>query len=282
MKPSSLLREPLVHFLVLGLLIFAVDRYMQPPADNRRTINVDATVEDKLFTLFKDGQGREPTKDEFEKLVKRWLLNEMYFREALALGLDRGDDMIRSRLVLKMRTVMVNNIALEPPTDKALREWFEAHRAHYDTPARYNIAQFFVADAKSDGRRQAESLIPASSAGAGDIPEAYANAVRTYANRTEGNIATLFGKRFASALLDLPVGEWGVIESGKGWHVARIESAQPAIPAAFEDVKLQVRTDYLEAQRTIAAFEAIKDMRSRYTILYEGTRLPELDGEVAE
>ncbi len=278
MKPSSLLREPLVHFLVLGLLIFAVDYYMRPPADSRRTINVDAKVENTLVTLFKDGQGREPTQEEVDRLVKRWLLNEIYYREALALGLDQGDAMIRSRLVLKMRDVLLNNLVLDPPSDDTLRAWFEANRKRYDTPKRYDIVQFLVADAKSGSRQQAEKLLPVSSGG-DTVPEAYANAVRRYTGRTRENIADLFGDSFASDLLDRADAGWRVIGSRKGWHIARVEAVHPAVAADFKKMKLQVKADYGEAQRTIAAFEAIKEIRSRYTILYSGKRiLAELTG----
>lgn len=272
MKPSSLLREPLVHFLVLGLLIFAVDYYMRPPADSRRTINVDAKVENTLVTLFKDGQGREPTQEEVDRLVKRWLLNEIYYREALALGLDQGDAMIRSRLVLKMRDVLLNNLVLDPPSDDTLRAWFEANRKRYDTPKRYDIVQFLVADAKSGSRQQAEKLLPVSSGG-DTVPEAYANAVRRYTGRTRENIADLFGDSFASDLLDRADAGWRVIGSRKGWHIARVEAVHPAVAADFKKMKLQVKADYGEAQRTIAAFEAIKEIRSRYTILYSGKRI---------
>jgi len=278
MKPSSLLREPLVHFLVLGLLIFAVDYYMRPPADSRRTINVDAKVENTLVTLFKDGQGREPTQEEVDRLVKRWLLNEIYYREALALGLDQGDAMIRSRLVLKMRDVLLNNLVLDPPSDDTLRAWFEANRKRYDTPKRYDFVQFLVADAKSGSRQQAEKLLPVSSGG-DTVPEAYANAVRRYTGRTRENIADLFGDSFASDLLDRADAGWRVIGSRKGWHIARVEAVHPAVAADFKKMKLQVKADYGEAQRTIAAFEAIKEIRSRYTILYSGKRiLAELTG----
>jgi PPIC-type PPIASE domain len=278
MRPSSLLREPLVHFLVLGLLIFAVDNYMRPPADSRRTINVDMKVENTLVTLFKDGQGREPTPEEVDRLVKRWLLNEIYYREALALGLDQGDEMIRSRLVLKMRDVLLSNLVVDPVSDDKLRAWFEANRKRYDTPERFDVMQFLVADGKSGSRQQAEKLLPVSSGG-GAIPKAYANAVRRYTGRTRENIANLFGDSFASELLARRDAGWRVIESRRGWHVARVEAVHPAIPADFQDVRRQVKADYEEAQRTIAAFEAIKEIRSRYTILYNGKRiLAELTG----
>lgn len=130
----SWLREPLLHFLALGLVIFTVDHLARPAADDQRVITIDEEVEGKVVSLFKEGRGRAPTDRELNRLIHCWLQHEVLYREALALGLDKGDEMIRERLILKMRMVVFNNIVVDSPAEDELPQWFEANRSRYDVP----------------------------------------------------------------------------------------------------------------------------------------------------
>lgn len=277
MKNTSLLREPLVHFLMLGLLIFAVDYFVRPPADTQRIIKVDAKLKNELVLLFKKGQGREPTQKERQRLVNRWVQNEVYYREALMLGLDKGDEMVRSRMILKIRQVVLNNIIVNPPSDKELRDWFNDSRAKYDIKKTYDFIQFFVADEKSGNRKQADDLVLTISNG--DVPETFKGVLRRYRKLSEKNISRLFGEEFASGLADQPDKKWGVLKSKKGWHLARIDVVHKAVPASFETVKAQVKTDWEKAQRTVSSFEAVKEMRDGYTIIVSDPEAGEKDKE---
>lgn len=93
----ALLREPLLHFLVIGGLVFAADQLLLSDADKARVIVVDDKIWDELIGQFERGKGRKPTDDELKVLLDRWIYNEVMYREALALGLDKGDEMFRSR-----------------------------------------------------------------------------------------------------------------------------------------------------------------------------------------
>ncbi len=132
------LREPLLHFLVLGGLLFAIDHFIVGPADDPRTIVVNAAVDNQARDVFKAARGREPNEDELYALRRVWLDNEVLYREGLALGVDKGDTAIRERVIFKALSIVSADLKLPPFDDQMLREWFEKNRAKYDEPARYD------------------------------------------------------------------------------------------------------------------------------------------------
>jgi len=132
------LREPLLHFVALGALLFVVDHYLIGQTNDPHTIVVGAAVDQEARTVFKASRNRGPTDDELKALRQVWLDNEVLYREGLALQVDRGDDGIRERVIFKALSVVDANVKLPPIDDQALRDWFESHRAKYDEPARYD------------------------------------------------------------------------------------------------------------------------------------------------
>src|SRR5262245_46992746 len=140
-RPPEWLREPLLHFVVLGGLVFAVDHALIGKADDSRTIVVGADVDTEAVETFRAARGRELNAQELEALHRVWLDNEVLYREGLALEVDKGDPAIRERVIFKELTVIDSNVRLPPADDKVLRAWFESHRDKYDEPARYDFEE---------------------------------------------------------------------------------------------------------------------------------------------
>src|SRR5215470_897760 len=130
----ALLHEPLVHFLAIGAVLFAVNAVVAPPVGKDKVIEVSPDVRQQIVDIFKRERNREPTSEELAPLLDGWILNEITFREALAQGLDKGDDMIRERIMQKMRLLIFGGLKVDDPTDAELRPWFEARRLRYDVP----------------------------------------------------------------------------------------------------------------------------------------------------
>src|SRR4051812_21842732 len=130
------LREPLLHFVVLGGLLFAADHFLVARADDPRTIVVTADVDSEAIETFAAARGRKPNAQELEALHRVWLDNEVLYREGLALGVDKGDTAIRERVIFKALSVVDSNVKLPAPDDDLLRKWFESHREKYDEPPR--------------------------------------------------------------------------------------------------------------------------------------------------
>lgn len=264
---TSWLREPLLHFLVLGGLIFAIDHVVSAREDNARVIVIDDALTGTLATLFEEGRGRMPTDEELSPLVYRWLQNEVLYREALALGLDQGDEMIRERMILKMRMLVFNDVAVDEPDEARLRRWFEANRARYDIPQRYDFVQFRVPGSDTDARASAGRL--ADRLPADDVPDQFSQDVRQYRGRTRANIATMFGDDFAAAFDGEPVNGWQALPSDEGWHIARVTAVHDPVPASFESLKPRIAADWRQQQSRAQVLEALKEMREKYEIRWE-------------
>ncbi len=259
----TVLTQPLFQFMLLGGAVFLVDRLAVGREDDPLRIVIDDAKYAEIAGIYEDNQGRPPEAEEMKNLVIKWAQNEVLYREARLMELDKGDEMIRQRLILKLRNVLFNRVVTEAPTEEALRQWFELNRADYDRPVSYDFQQFRVGDASS--RDSAESV--AASLGAGTPGSEWVDAVRQYRNRPADNLAALFEAEYVAALLASPQGEWIAAQSTAGnWHVARIVAENPGEPAEFEEVRGRIGEDFkaTAAQYELAvALEAISD---RYDI----------------
>src|ERR671922_2585228 len=126
------LREPLLHFAILGGVLFAVDHAVASREDDPRIIRIDPTVDAQAVQVFQEARGRAPTDEELFALRRVWLDNEVLYREGLALGLDKGDKAIRERVIFKALSLIDANIKRPVVDESAIRAWFEKNRARYD------------------------------------------------------------------------------------------------------------------------------------------------------
>ena len=116
-----LLAEPLLHFLVLAMLIFALDAGLREPEADRATLMVPLGVQEEARQLFRAGTGREPDRAELQRVLDRWVRQEVLYREGLVLGLDRGDPVIRERIAEKALRLTEAGLGAPPDADEAAR-----------------------------------------------------------------------------------------------------------------------------------------------------------------
>jgi hypothetical protein len=134
-------REPLLHFVLIGAVLFGLDYFIASRADDPHSIVIDAAVDAEAKQTFQTSRGREPNAEELQALRQVWLDNEVLYREGVALGLDKGDTAIRERVIFKALTMVDANTKRPEFDDKVLREWFAKNRTRYDQPARYNFQE---------------------------------------------------------------------------------------------------------------------------------------------
>src|SRR5690349_19642267 len=104
------MREPLLHFIVLGAVLFAVDHIITGHTDDPHTIIVDASVDLPAREAFKKEHGRDPNADELRSLRREWLDSEVLYREGIAMRLDKGDPAIRARVIFKVRDLIESGL----------------------------------------------------------------------------------------------------------------------------------------------------------------------------
>ena len=263
----GLFKEPLIHFLLLGVAVFAVDRYVFENSDNPRRIEIDDARLVELVEGFREDTGRLPSADEFEKLLVSWTQNEVMYREALSMGLDKGDAMIRSRMVLKLRDVLFNNVIIEPPPDAELATWFEENRKNYDRPDIIDFEQFVI-----DAFERSETEKIVAMANQDELPETYADAIRRYEMRIDQNLYGVFDDSDARTLIEQPINTWTAVKSDSGWHVARITQRLAGEQATFAKVRAAVVTDWQKQRREQELATALSEIVADYDISYEFSR----------
>jgi hypothetical protein len=259
--PSALLREPLLHFLLIGVALFAADHLISGRNDDPRAIVVDAAVDNQARQVFKAARGRDPNEDELYALRRVWLDNEVLYREGLALQVDKGDQMIRDRVIFKALSVIEAGLKLPPIDEKTLREWFERNRAKYDEPARYEFQEAVVAGENSEAALRSF----ANALNAGTPGDAKAG-LRVFKGRPQPSLVQSYGAQLVSALDSSRPGEWQVLPTRQGPKVMRLESIAPAKPAVFEALRGVVLQDWTDATMAEQRTAAVRALAKKYTL----------------
>jgi hypothetical protein len=258
-------REPLVHFILLGGVLFAADYALASREDDPRVIVIDREVDAQAIKVFTEARGRVPDEEELFALRRVWLDNEVLYREGMALGLDKGDKAIRERVIFKALSVVDANVR-KPEIDAAgLRQWFETHRSRYDEPARYDFEEAVIAGKRTDDVVRAF----ANSLNAGTPGEIDAG-LRVFTRRPHENIVQSYGAEFAAALEASPAGEWRALQSKDGLRVMRLKSVTPPKPAAFEDFAGIVYQDWTDSVMAEQRSDAVRSLARKYQVKVQG------------
>jgi hypothetical protein len=258
------LREPLLHFLLLGGLLFAADHFIAARKDDPRVIVVGAEVDREARETFAASRGREPDAQELEALRRVWLDNEVLYREGIALEMDRGDSAIRDRVIFKALSVVDANVKLPKVDDKALREWFESQRAKYDEPARYDFQEAALAGENSEAA--VRSFVAALNAGTPGDAKA---GLRVFKGRPQSNLVQSYGEAFPAALAEAPLGEWRALQTRDGWRAIRVDAIAAPKAAEYEPLRGVVLQDWTDATAAEQRTAAVRALAKKYRIHYE-------------
>ena len=265
-RSPAWLREPLLHFALLGGLLFGADHLLVSAKDDPRTIVVDAAVDAEAQRVFTVARGHAPDQKELAALRSVWLDNEVLYREGLALQVDRGDTAIRDRVIFKALSVIDANLKRPDITDPVLRDWFEAHRSKYDEPGRFDFQEAVLSGDSSEAAVRAF----VKDLNAGTPGDARAG-LRVFKGRPHDNLVQSYGADFAQALEASPVGEWRAVASRSGWHAMRLDASSPAKPASFEALRGVVLQDWTDAVMAEQRTAAVRALAAKYTVRSAGT-----------
>lgn len=258
-------REPLLHFLVLGALLFAADHFIAGRADDPRTIVVDAEVDRQARETFKASRGVEPGPEQMAALRQVWLDNEVLYREGLALQLDKGDPSIRDRVIFKALSMVDANVKRPPLDEKTLRDWFEKNRARYDEPPRWDFQEAVL-----DGDNSEAGVRAFVAALNGGLPGDARAGLRVFKGRPHANILQSYGADFAKALEEMPPGEWRALKTREGWRAMRLDAIVAGRTAQFEAVQSAVLQDWTDTVMAEQRTAAVRTLAAKYKVRYEG------------
>ena len=273
------LREPLLHFLLIGAaiyLLYGAFAESQPEADGK-TVVVSAAEVEWMQTSWQKRWNRFPTPDELDGLIQQYIRETVLYREALTMGLNKHDQVIRRRLAQKLEFLAKDLVALIPPTDEELVAYFDAHKDRYQEPALYTFTQVFIdLDKRGNATLEDAEAIKATLMARGDAIEG-AGALGDnfmlqsyYPEKDPLEIQKLFGSGFAESLMDLTPGQWhGPVLSGYGTHLVYVSSIREPLPPIFAQVREQVVQHWTSEKSEELNEQFYANLRDSYTIVIE-------------
>lgn len=285
-SPSKLLRllkEPLLHFVLAGAAIYLLYGWFgQSESDEslaeQNTIVVTEGEINWLAEMWQKKWNRPPSEFEMLGLVRDHLRETVLYREAVAMGLDKDDVIIRRRMAQKLEFLAEDLITPEMPTEEKLQAFFKENADRYQPPPLLTFTHVFLDpdkrgdDTLTDAEKLkaeliANAIVPDEATDLGDrfMLQAY------YPERTEADIAKLFGGEFARPLMELEPKKWhGPILSGYGTHLVYVQARLDAPPPTFEQVAARVQEDLVNEEREKLNQEYIDSLLARYEVVIEG------------
>lgn len=260
------LREPLTHFVVLGALIFAVDHVVLGVRGDPQEIVITKETYAEARAAFVAGIKRQPTDAEMKVLTDRWLDNEVLFREGVALGMDKGDEAMRERLIFKVLTTTQAGLVMPKIDQAGLRAWFESRRDRYDTPSRFGFEEAVLAAGDSTPDKLQKFV---TALNADKTPDLEAG-LRVFKDRPRPNLVLSYGEEFTEALEKSSVSSWVVLQSRDGPRAVRLTVLSPSQAVNYDDIKEVVFTDWKEFTSGQLTKVAIREIAKKYRVRDEG------------
>ena len=263
LRGGRLLREPLVHFALLGALIFAL--FGNSTSADERRIVIDAARVERISGQYAQNFRRAPSAAELDALIRDDVKEEVYYREALRLGLDRDDEVVRRRMRVKMEAFGDTAEDVAAPDDATLQRWLSGHPDRFAGEATYAFDQRYLGS-EADGAQVGLAQLRAGRdfAGAAIPLPAQFEAIGA------GEAAELFGDDFAVALDRLPLGEWsGPVSSGVGQHLVRVRQRRAAAPPNLPTIRQRVENDWRAAMARERTERAYRALLARYDVMIE-------------
>lgn len=271
-------REPLIHFLVLGaalFLFYELTRETGSEAPDRIVVNRGQV--EQLMANFQRTWQRPPTAKELDALIENHVREEVFYREALAMGLDQNDPVVRRRLRMKLEFIL-EDLSAEPVTEAALTAYLQQHPDKFRTEPKISFQQVYLnADKRADISADAQRLLvdlnggmaPASVGDVTLLPAEYRLA-------SQSEIVRAFGEAFAEQLFEREPGPWlGPIYSPYGGHLLKVSQRVDAYLPELTEIQPLVEREYLAQRRKAQKALAYQKLREGYDITVEPLKEPQ-------
>jgi hypothetical protein len=263
---------------LIGIAVFAVYAYIyrgRGGVESSRQIVLSLDDLRQMDMYFESQWHRQPTPQEFQAMVEDKVREEVLYREALAMGLEKDDTIVKRRMAQKMQFLAEDVAAAHEPSTAELKAWFDKNSNKFALPSRISFRHlYFSPDKRGKNAQEDAARVLAKIAGQPEDSKLAASLADPfmfqdyYADRAPSAIAKEFGPPFAVAVEKLKPDSWqGPIESGYGWHLVFVDTVIPGRIPAFEEAESDVKTAWLGEQKTQAWQKAYQTMRAKYTVL---------------
>ncbi len=249
-RAAVLLREPLIHFLITGALVFAL-LSGRPPDPGERRVAVDEALVTRLAERWTQAFRRQPSPAELDGMIRDYVRDQVYYREALRLGLDQDDEVVVKRMRNKLVAMASADAEAKEPGDAELQAILDKNPARYAPEPHYTLTQVFLGDDTGNAQAVLAQLRSgANTEGLGVV----APLPQHFANAPQSELAERFGDNFPAALDQLRPSTWaGPVRSGLGAHLVRLERRDAGTVPTLADLRQRLTNDWRAA--AIAAAE---------------------------
>jgi peptidyl-prolyl cis-trans isomerase C len=276
---KRLVQEPLIHFLLLGGAIFVWFGIVAGPAPSlpqESRIVISSAMLERAALAWTQRAKRPPDAQELQGIVNEIVREEVLYREALALGLDRDDVVIRSLLRQKFEFVTQDLGFDAEPEEAVLRAFYAEHADRYSQAASLSFSQILFSEdkrgpaAEGDARRAFSDLQTATTPDAADVLGDGGALAPAYQDLADFEIEALFGPDFAAAIMGVEPGRWSEpIPSAYGLHLVWVDDRTSGSQQPFEEIKDQVRDDWVYEQRRLSNDSIYEKLLERYDVTIE-------------
>jgi peptidyl-prolyl cis-trans isomerase C len=267
-RTAALLREPLVHFLLAGVAVFAM--LSGRPADpGERRISVDEIVVARLAERWTQTYRRPPSPEELDGLIADHVKGQVYYREALRLGLDQDDEVVMRRMRSKLIATSTSEAEAASPSDAELQALLTRDPARYALEPRYTLMQIYLGGDDAVSRAAATRLLSKLRQGASfDGLGRPAPVPARFSDAPASELASIFGDEFAAALRNAPIASWtGPVSSGLGLHLVQIDARKVLPPPRLADIRQRLENDWRSAAIKRAEDESYRRLLEGYDVV---------------
>jgi parvulin-like peptidyl-prolyl isomerase len=270
----KLLREPVLHFLLIGIAIFVAYGLIAPRGNEGARIVVTQGVVDALVREHQARWQRPPAEQELARLVDAYVRDEILYREGMAMGLDRDDPVIKRRVRQKFDVIAEEQATRDAATDADLAAYLAQHADRFTRPGTISFEQIYFPAAATAAEVEAarasavRGADPARLGQSSMLPPTAENVPLDLAARD-------FGSEFATGIAKLPLNEWaGPVRSGFGLHLVRVTGRTPAVVPKLDDVRAAVAREWENERRVASLSESYRKLRSQYEVVIEAKQVP--------
>ena len=269
-----ILRAPVFHFLILGAVLFgAYTLFADKQEDEGKQIVISAQQIELLASLWEKQWRRPPMPEELNGLVRSYIREEVLYREALALGLDRDDQVVRRRLAQKIEFLAQDLATAGEPGEAELRTFYEEHPEIFEEPARITFSHIYINTDKhgADSAAVAERYLTELETGADPNQVGDRFMLQSeYLRKSPDEVARHFGRQFAEEVFEIEPGTWvGPVQSGYGLHLVLVEEVEDAFQPPFEEVRQPVRDEFMSYRRREVDELFFNKLREGYEVVIE-------------
>jgi len=268
----KIVRDPLVHFLLIGAALFAVLSWLGEEPNPQEIRVTEEALQAALRTRLPSASA-QPSRAELDAIVDSLIRDEVYYREALALGLDVDDDQVRTRLIEKMRYLSEDTADPQPGDEQELREFYAAAPERFAIPAAVSFDQVFFSPSQRGAEVRDQALAALQQLTIGGDPAEFGDSTplgERFSDASADRLSVLFGPAMTESVFALPLDVWsGPFESDFGLHLVRVTDRRAARQPNFDEARSAVLDAYAQDKRAQLNEAQWQAMRERYDVVVD-------------